>query len=135
MKKMYTISIIAFIYAVILALVTFLFFREYLLWAVLGSAVALFNNSLATQSLKGKFTTQKVVTNLVTRYILYTIIVAIVYFDTKALGTTTMIYSYIFLLLGIFSLKIGIFIYHTPLIKKEAEGEVTNDGTDSNDAK
>ncbi|MBN2268888.1 MAG: hypothetical protein V3569_02150 [Acholeplasmataceae bacterium] len=134
MKKMYTISIITFIYALILALVTFLFFREYLLWTVLGSAVALFNNSLATQSLKGKFTTQKVVTNLVTRYILYTVIVAIVYFDTKDLGTTTMIYSYVFLLLGIFSLKIGIFIYHTPLIKKEAEGEVMKDGTDSNDA-
>jgi len=134
MKKMYTISIIAFIYAVILALVTFLFFREYLLWAILGSAVALFNNSLATQALKGKFTTQKVVTNLVTRYILYTVIVAIVYFDTKDLGTQTMIYSYIFLLLGIFSLKMGIFIYHTPLIKKPDEGEVMKDGTDSNDA-
>lgn len=134
MKKMYTISIIAFIYAIILALVTFLFFREYLLWAILGSAVALFNNSLATQSLKGKFTTQKVVTNLVTRYILYTIIVAIVYFDTKDLGTTTMIYSYVFLLLGIFSLKIGIFVYHTPLIRKEDEGEVKDHGTNSDDA-
>lgn len=133
MKKMYTISIIALIYALILALVTFLFFRAYLLWAVLGSAVALFNNSLATQALKGKFSAQKIVTSLVTRFILYTIIVAIVYFDTKDLGTLTMIYSYVFLLLGIFSLKVGIFIYHTPLIKKEDEDEVKSNGSDSKD--
>ena len=126
MKKMYTISIIGFVYAVILSLVTFIFFREYLLWAVLGSVVALFNNSLSIHTFKSKVSAQRIATNLVTRYILYTIIIVIVFFDTKDLGTLTMIYSYIFLLLGIFSLKIGIFIYHTPLIKKEAESEVTN---------
>lgn len=130
MKKMYTISIIAFVYAVILSLVTFIFFREYVLWAVLGSVVALFNNSLSIQTLKGKISAQKIVTNLVLRFILYTIILAVVFFDTKDSGTETMIYSYIFLLLGIFSLKIGIFVYHMPFIKKDDESEVVIDGED-----
>lgn len=131
MKKMYKISIIAFIYSVILALVSYIFFKQYFLWAVLGSAVALFNNSLSIQILKRKVSAANVTTNIVTRFLMYLIVLAVVYFNTKEQGTNEMIYSYIFLLLGIFSLKIGIFIYHMPFIKKVEEDKDENDGTNN----
>ena len=124
MKDVHVISLIALAYSIILALVAFIFFDEYdyPLWAVLGSAVALFNHSLMIQVTK-KMTTQRLVSHLIQRYIFYFIIIFFVYLETKALGTDIMIKSYIFLLLGVFSIKVGIFIYHTPLIKKPAEKE------------
>ncbi len=122
MKEVHVISIIGLIYAVLLSLVTFIFFREYTLWAVLGSAVALFNHSLMIQAtMKNKFSTQRYVFHLMQRYVFYLVIIAYTYFETKDIPGNHMIYSYIFLLLGIFSLKFGIFIYHTPLIKKPIE--------------
>lgn len=127
MKKMYKVSVIAFIYSVILAIVSYIFFKPYFLWAVLGSAVALFNNSLSIQIMKRKVSAASVTTNIITRFIMYIIVLAVVYFNTKNEADNTMIYSYIFLLLGIFSLKIGIFIYHMPFIKKVDEGDENND--------
>ena len=124
MKDVYVISIIALIYSVILALVTLIFFNDYLLWAVLGSAVALFNHSLMIQVTKNKLTSYKLVTHLIQRYIFYIVIIAIVYFDTRTLGTQIMINSYIILLLGMISVKIGVLVYATPLIKKRKEEEV-----------
>ncbi len=70
---------------------------------------------------KEKFKTERLVTHLVTRYVLYIIIIAFVWLQTKELGTTIMIKSYIVLLLGIFSVKVGVFIYASPLIKKPKE--------------
>jgi hypothetical protein len=134
MKDVHVISIIGLIYAVILAVVTLIFFNEYdyPLWAVLGSAVALFNHSLMIQLTKSTFSTSKIVSHLVQRYVFYFIIILIVWLDTKALGTQVLINSYIFLLLGIFSVKVGIFIYHTPLIKKKVEKvEKTDDQSDT----
>jgi len=124
MKDVYVISIIALIYSVILALVTLIFFNDYLLWAILGSAVALFNHSLMIQVTKNKLNSYKLVTHLIQRYIFYMVIIAIVYFDTRTLGTQIMINSYIILLLGMISVKVGVFIYATPLIKKPKEEEV-----------
>jgi len=121
MKEVYVISIIAFIYSVILALVTLIFFNEYVIWAILGSAVALFNHSQMIQVTKNKMNSARLITHLVQRFVFYTLIIAFVWFDTKDLGGNIMIYSYVFLLLGIFSIKVGIFIYHTPLIKKPIE--------------
>jgi hypothetical protein len=121
MKEVYVISIIAFIYSVILALVTLIFFNEYVIWAILGSAVALFNHSQMIQVTKNKMNSTRLITHLVQRFVFYTLIIAFVWFDTKDLGGNIMIYSYVFLLLGIFSIKVGIFIYHTPLIKKPIE--------------
>jgi hypothetical protein len=119
MKDVHVISLIALAYAIVLGTVSFIFFNnyDYPLWAILGSAVALFNHSLMISVTK-RLTTQRLVSHLVQRYVFYLIIIAYVYLETKALGTQIMIYSYIFLLLGIFSIKVGILIYHTPLIKK-----------------
>ncbi|PKK99062.1 MAG: hypothetical protein CVV57_04440 [Tenericutes bacterium HGW-Tenericutes-2] len=132
MKDVHVISIIALIYSVILALVTLIFFNDYLLWAILGSAVALFNHSLMIQVTKNKLTSYKLVTHLIQRYVFYIVILAIVYFDTRNLGTDIMIQSYVFLLLGIASIKFGAIIYQTPLIKKPKEAEVKTNDTDSN---
>jgi len=125
MKEMYTISIIGLIYSVILALVTLIFFPDYLSWAVLGSATALFNHSLMIRFTKGKFNAQNYMFQLLIRYVFYLIIIVIVWLDTKDLPGNTMIYSYIFLILGISSVKIGVFVYHLPWIKKDKveEGE------------
>jgi hypothetical protein len=128
MKDVHVISIIALIYSIILSIVTLIFFREYTTWAILGAAVSMFNHSLMIQVSKN-FSQQKLVSHLIQRYIFYIIIIAVVYFDTKDLeDQMIMIYSYIFLLLGIFAIKIGIFIYHLPFIKKPNEGASKENG-------
>ncbi|MDO9628391.1 MAG: hypothetical protein Q7I99_00705 [Acholeplasmataceae bacterium] len=131
MKDVHVISIIALIYSIILALVTLIFFNDYLIWAILGSAVALFNHSLMIQVTKNKLTSYKLVTHLIQRYVFYIVIIAIVYFDTNKLGTQVMINSYIFLLLGIASIKFGAILYSTPLIKKPKEVEVEENDTNN----
>lgn len=127
MKEMYVISIIGFIYSVILALVTLIFFPDYLSWAILGSATALFNHSLTIRITKGKFNAQNYMAQILLRYVFYIIIIVIVWLDTKDLPGNTMIYSYIFLILGISSVKIGVFVYHLPWIKKLEVKEVKDD--------
>jgi hypothetical protein len=133
MREVHVISIIALIYSILLALVTFIFFDAYLLWAILGSAVAMFNHSLMIQvTKKNKFNAQRLVAHLVQRYVFYLIILFYVYLQTKDLGRLHMIYSYVFMLLGIFSIKIGVLVYHMPFIKKPKDQEVTpNVPTDS----
>jgi len=131
MKDVYVISIIAFIYSVILALVTLIFFNDYLVWSILGSAVALFNHSLMIKVTKNTITSYKLVSHLIQRYVFYIVIIAIVFFDTKELGTEIMINSYIFLLLGIACIKFGAILYASPLIKKPKEVEVINNDTES----
>jgi len=131
MKDVYVISIIALIYSVILAIVTLIFFNDYLLWAILGSAVALFNHSLMIKVTKNTITSYKLVSHLIQRYVFYIVIIAIVFFDTKELGTQIMINSYIFLLLGIACIKFGALLYASPLIKKPEEVEVNNHDTES----
>lgn len=124
MKEVYVISIIALIYSIVLAIVALIFFNDYVIWAILGSAVALFNHSLMIQvTKKNTFNAQRLVAHLVQRYVFYLIIIAYVYLQTRSLGRLHMIYSYVFLLLGIFSLKIGVFVYHLPFIKKPKEKE------------
>lgn len=128
MKEVHVISIIALIYSIVLALVALIFFNDFLLWAILGSAVALFNHSLMIQvTKKNNFNAQRLVAHLVQRYVFYLIIIAYVYLQTRELGRLHMIYSYVFMLLGIFSIKIGVFVYHMPFIKKPQEKEVTID--------
>ncbi len=61
MKEMHAISITALIYSIIYSLVTLIFFPDYVLWAILGAATALFNHSLMIQATKGKFNVQRYV--------------------------------------------------------------------------
>lgn len=121
MREVHVISLIALCYAVVLSLVTFLFFRDYLLYAVLGAAVALFNHSQMIQLTKREVKTERIVLHIVQRYIFYLVIIVFVYFDTRDQIQSFMTNSFIFLLLGIASIKIGVYIYHTPLIKKKKE--------------
>jgi len=136
MKELHVISIIGLIYAIILSLVTFIFFREYTLYAVLGSAVSLFNHSTAIHAAKGELKTERIVLNIAQRYVFYLIIIVYVYFDTKDLDMQIVSNSFIFLVLGFFATKIGVFLYYTPLIKKpnteviEKRGEENHDVSD-----
>lgn len=132
MKDVYVISIIGIIYAILLAIVTLIFFNtnDYPLWAILGSAVSLFNHSLMIQVTK-KMTTERLVTHLIQRYVFYIIIILYIFLETKELDTSIMVNSYIFFLLGVFSVKIGVFIYHTPLIKKPVEKKEEDDESDA----
>lgn len=125
MRDVHKIALIGIAYAIVLSLVVLIFFNDYVLWAVLGSAVALFNHSqMIRLTDKNRFRTDRLVLHLVTRYALYFIIIAFVWFDTKELGQNVMMYSYIVLLLGIFSVKVGVFIYWTPLFKKPKEENI-----------
>ncbi len=118
MKEMHAISITALIYSIIYSLVTLIFFPDYVLWAILGAATALFNHSLMIQATKGKFNVQRYVFHLFQRYVLYVVIVAFTWFSTKDLPGNTMMYSFIFLLIGILSLKLAVYINMIPAVKK-----------------
>ncbi len=119
MKDVSVINLIALGYSFLLALVSFIFFREYAIWAVLGSATALFNHSQTIRLTKLKFDPMKIAYHLVLRFVMYVIAIAYTYFDQRANGTDELIRVYIFLLLGFLSIKIGIFIFATPLFKKQ----------------
>jgi hypothetical protein len=118
MKEVHVISLIGMGYAVILGLVSFLFFKDYMVWAILGSAVSLFNHSQMIHTTKNGLKTERLVFHLMQRYVLMMIVVIVVYFDTKGQAFEIVRNSFIFLLLGLFSTKIAIYIYHSPLIKK-----------------
>jgi ABC-type phosphate transport system permease subunit len=117
MKDVSVINLIALAYSLLLALVIFIFFREYTVWAVLGSATALFNHSQTINLTKNKLDTRKLVNHLVLRFVMYTIVITFAYFDQRANGTDELTRVYIVLLLGLLSIKIGVFIYATPFFK------------------
>ena len=117
MKDVSVINLIALGYSLCLALVSFIFFREYAVWAVLGSATALFNHSLTIRLTKQKFNPVKLAYHLVLRFVMYVIMIAFAYFDQRANGTDELTRVFIFLLLGFSSIRIGILIYATPPFK------------------
>lgn len=123
MKEVHIISIIGIIYAILLGLISFIFFRDYMVWAILGSAVSLFNHSQMIHVTKNGLKTERLVFHLFQRYVLMIIIVVVVYFDTKGQDFEIVRNSYIFLVLGFIATKIGVYIYHTPLIKKKKDTE------------
>lgn len=133
MKELHVISLIGLIFSIIYGLVSYIFFREYAFYAVLGAATSLFSNSLAISATKGKFTTEKIVVNLMQRYLFYIVIIVFVYFDTKDKPIQFATTSYVFLVIGLFATKVGIFIYHTPLIKKR-KAEIKHEKVDEEDA-
>jgi glucan phosphoethanolaminetransferase (alkaline phosphatase superfamily) len=121
MRDVHTISFIAIGYGLVLALVTWVFFDAYLIWAVLGSVTVLFNHSQMIHITKGKLETHRLVLHIVQRYVLYTIIIAVAWFDTKDGSEDVMIRTFIFLLLGFMAVKFGALLYATPLFKKDQE--------------
>jgi hypothetical protein len=133
MKELHVISVIGLIYAVLLGLVTYIFFREYALYAVLGSAVSLFNHSTAIHAAKGELKTERLVLNIIQRYIFYMVIIVFVYFDTKDLEMRIISNSFLFLVLGFFSTKMGVFIYHMPFIKKPKQDNLEKRGEENHE--
>ena len=81
MKDVSVINLIALAYSLLLALITFIFFREYAVWAILGSATALFNHTQTIRLTKEKFDPKKIATHLVIRFLMYIVVIAFTYFD------------------------------------------------------
>ena len=125
MKELHVISIIGIIYGLLLTLVTFIFFRDYVIWAALGSAVSLFNHSSMIHATKGKLRTERLVMHIIQRFTIYIIVIVFLFFDTQGQEQQFIINSYIFLLLGFIATKIGVYVYQTPLIKKPKQVEET----------
>lgn len=126
MKDVHVISLVALIYAILLALFAFIFYREYAIWAILGSATALFNHSQMIRVSNSKYTAATLGVHLSTRFLLYIIIIAFTYFNLGGpnADSSVLTNAYIFLLLGVFAVKVGAIIYTSPLIKKKEEQTV-----------
>lgn len=127
MKEVHVISIIGLIYAVLLGLVSLIFFKDYMVWAILGSAVSLFNHSQMIHTTKNGLKTERLVFHLIQRYTLLIIVIVVVYFDTKGADFEIVRNSFIFLILGLFTTKIGVYGYHLPFINKKAKEETKKD--------
>ncbi|TVP86723.1 MAG: hypothetical protein EA375_00810 [Acholeplasmataceae bacterium] len=123
MKDAHKIGLIAIGYAVILTLATLIFYPDYMAWAVLGAATALFNHSQMIHITKGKYSTERLLLHLFQRYILYIIIIAVAWFSTREQETIIMTQTFVFLLLGFISVKVGAIIFATPLFKKNETPE------------
>lgn len=128
MKEVHAISVIALIYSIIFALITWVFFPNYLTWAVLGSATALFNHSTMVRVMKGKFNTQKYVFHLFLRYVMYLLAAAFTWLRTKDISADVLMFSLLFLLIGFLSIKISIYIHQlTPIRRLFKEEDIHND--------
>lgn len=118
MRDVDAISICGIAYAAIVMIITAIFFKEQIAWPALGAATALFNHSMMIKITKNGFNKQSLTLHLGFRFVMYTIVIAFLYFDVKALGTNALIESYIFLLLGLITVKMGVFIHYLPFVKK-----------------
>lgn len=126
MKDVHKIALLGIVYGVILSLSIFIFYRQYVLWSILGTLTALFNHSQMIQISK-QADVLKLSMHLVTRFVMYVIMMAIVYFQLRD-NQNEMITGLIILLLGFSSIKIGTWMYALPFIKKEAiDKEVKHD--------
>jgi hypothetical protein len=119
MRDVHVISLLALAYAVVLSLVSFIFFRDYALWAVLGSLTALFNHSQIIRITKGKYDMIKLGLHIAQRYALYVIIITLAFLRTRDANNDIMTRTFVFLLLGFIAVKVGVLLYATPLINKK----------------
>lgn len=118
MRDVDAISVSGIAYAIVVILITVIFFNEQWAWPVLGAATALFNHSMMIRITKNGFNQRSFMLHVGFRFVMYTIVIAFLYFDVKAQGTHALIESYIFLLLGLITIKMGVFIHYLPFIKK-----------------
>jgi hypothetical protein len=116
-KDVHKIAFLGIGYGVILSLVIFIFYKDYVIWSILGTLTALFNHSQMIQISKS-VDVVKLSMHLVTRFVMYVIMMAIVYFQLRD-NQNEMITGLIILLLGFSSIKIGTWLYALPFIKKE----------------
>lgn len=118
MKDEHKIAFVAIGYGVILSVATYLFYPDFVTWAMLGALTALFNHSQMLQITKGNHVKiNQLATHLVTRFLLYVIMVVIAFFQLRE-SQDALITAYIILLLGFSSIKISTWIYALPIFKK-----------------
>jgi hypothetical protein len=117
-KDEHKIAFIGIGYGALLSLMVFVFYRDYAQWALLGVLTSLFNHSQMLQITKGNHVKiNQLATHLVTRFLLYVIIIVIVFFQLRE-SQDALITAYIILLLGFSSIKISTWIYALPFFKK-----------------
>lgn len=119
MKDVHKIAFYAIGYGALLSFLVFIFFENYVLWSLLGTLTALFNHSQMIQVTKSA-DVLKISTHLVTRFVMYVIMMVIVYFQLRD-NQNEMITGLIILLLGFSSIKIGTLMYALPFNKKDQE--------------
>ena len=119
MKDVHKIAFYAIGYGIILSLAILIFYEEYVLWSLLGTLTALFNHSQMIQVSKSA-DVLKISTHLITRFVMYVIMMVIVYFQLRD-NQTELIKGLIILLLGFSSIKIGTLMYMLPFNKKDQE--------------
>lgn len=118
MKDEHKVSFIAIGYGVILSLVIYIFYQDFVIWAILGTLTALFNHSQMLQITKNnQVNGTKLAMHLVTRFTMYLIMMVIVYFNLNN-DQSAMITALIILLLGFSSIKIGVVLFALPIFKK-----------------
>ena len=118
MKDEHKIAFVAIGYGIVLSVVTYIFYPDFVTWALLGALTALFNHSQMLQITKGNHVKiNQLTTHLVTRFLLYVIMIVIAFFQLRE-SQDALITAYIFLLLGFSSIKISTWIYALPIFKK-----------------
>jgi hypothetical protein len=117
-KDEHKIAFVAIGYGIVLSVVTYIFYPDFVTWALLGALTALFNHSQMLQITKGNHVKiNQLTTHLVTRFLLYVIMIVIAFFQLRE-SQDALITAYIFLLLGFSSIKISTWIYALPIFKK-----------------
>lgn len=118
MKDEHKIAFVAIGYGIVLSVVTYIFYPDFVTWALLGALTALFNHSQMLQITKGNHVKiNQLATHLVTRFLLYVIMIVIAFFQLRE-SQDALITAYIILLLGFSSIKISTWIYALPIFKK-----------------
>ena len=118
MKDEHKIAFVAIGYGIVLSVVTYIFYPDFVTWAMLGALTALFNHSQMLQITKGnRVKINQLATHLVTRFLLYVIMIVIAFFQLRE-SQDALITAYIILLLGFSSIKISTWIYALPIFKK-----------------
>jgi len=117
-KDEHKIAFIAIGYGIVLSVITYIFYPDFVTWAMLGALTALFNHSQMLQITKGNHVKiNQLTTHLVTRFLLYVIMIVIAFFQLRE-SQDALITAYIILLLGFSSIKISTWIYALPIFKK-----------------
>lgn len=113
MKNIIVINYLAILYSIVIVSLTYIFFRDFASWTVLGVATALFNHSLMVRFTKNKVTKDLMFLLIAFKYLIYLIMLGFMFFLLRE-DTQELSYGYIFFLLGAINVKIGIFIFHLP---------------------
>ena len=131
MRTVHKVFLIALVYGIVYVLVTWIFFRDYVTWAALGVLTALFNHSRMINVSKGPLDKRRIMSAIFQRYLLYIVMFAVAFFDTRDLpDKNVMTMTFVFLLLGFVAVKVATIVYALPFFRHENEP----DAKEANDA-